>query len=107
MARAWALPWVPTPICRIEVVTAAISPSLSATNFLGISLLQLVHDAVFWDVMNSCASVDERIHSSSSNCFEDEQEATLFRQVSRRPLERDNVGPSETSASSAWHLRRR
>ena len=67
MARASAPPWVPTPICRIEVVRAAISPSLSAKqssrdvfsrelshlngpNFFGINLLLLVRDAVFWDV---------------------------------------------------------
>ena len=30
MAKASAPPWVPTPICRIEVVKAAISPSLGA-----------------------------------------------------------------------------
>ena len=56
----------------------------------------------------SCASVNERIHSSSSNCFEVgsffflqehelrvEEEAAFFQQVSRGPLDRENVRPSK------------
>ena len=66
MARASAPPWDPTPSCRIAVVRAAISPSLSqraaarrisaetphlnGPNFLGVNLLLAVHDAVLWDV---------------------------------------------------------
>ena len=67
MARASAPPWDPTPSCRIAVVKAAISPSLSArsrrethfrktsphlngSNFLEVDLLLLMQDAVFWDV---------------------------------------------------------
>ena len=34
MAKASAPPGVPTPICRIEVARAAISPSLSAKSRL-------------------------------------------------------------------------
>ena len=77
MARASAPPWVPTPICRIEVVRAAISPSLSArsrletyfrTNspvgmgrtFLGVGLLLLVRDAVFWDVSSDFVHFRQR-----------------------------------------------
>ena len=53
--------------------------------------------------VTSCASVSERIHSSSSNCFEVgsfsffkknqlrvEQESTFFGQVSCRPLDCEN-----------------
>ena len=63
MAKASA----PTPICRIEVVRAAISPSqraksrrhtffpqelshLNGPNFLGVNVLLVVRDAVFWDL---------------------------------------------------------
>ena len=110
----------PTPICRIDVVRAAISSSLSArsrreTYFRRNSPIRV--DRTFigstsrWSyvtlpsgmsVVTSCASVSERIHSSSSNCFvvgpfpflrknqlRVEQEAALFRQVSRGPLDRD------------------
>ena len=52
MAKASAPPGVPTPICRIEVVRATISPSLSVssrreTHF---RVLLITRDAVFWDV---------------------------------------------------------
>ena len=62
MARASAPPWDPTPICRIAVVRAAISPSLSAKsrppelshlngpNIFGVDLLLIIHDAAFRDV---------------------------------------------------------
>ena len=139
MARASAPPWDPTPNCRIDVVRAAIPPSLSAKsrretyfrkellhlngpNFLGVDLLLITHDAVFWDVgaVISCASVNDRIHSSSSNCFEDwvvlllqedelriEEESALFRQISCRPLDVENVELPKQSASSGRLLRRR
>ena len=59
--------WGTTPICRIEVVKASISPSLSAKSrretyfrkdshiykgrtFWGVDLLLVIQDAVFWDV---------------------------------------------------------
>ena len=67
MAKASAPPGVPTPICRIEVVKAAMSPSLSAKsrretyfrkelshlngpNFLGVNVLLVIRDAFIWDV---------------------------------------------------------
>ena len=66
MARASAPPWEPTPRCRIAAVRAAISPSLSAKSrletyfrttpsphldgldILGINVLLIIHDAVFY-----------------------------------------------------------
>ena len=87
MARGPAPPGVPTPICRIEIVRAAISPSLRAKSrretyfrknsptrtgrtFLGsTSCRSYVTLSSAMSVVASCASVSERIHSSSSNCF--------------------------------------
>ena len=81
-------PGVPTPICSIEVVKAASSQSLSArsrreTYFrknspIGMgrtfresaSRCSYVTLSSGTSVMTSCASVSERIHSSSLDCFE-------------------------------------
>ena len=77
-----------TPICRIEVVKAGISPSLSAKSrretyfrknfstrtgrtFLGpTSCCSYLTLSSGTSAVTSCASVSELIHSSSSNCFE-------------------------------------
>ena len=70
--------------------------NLNGTNFLGVDLFLLVRDTVSWDVS---------LESSSSNCFEVrhqlriEQEAALFRQVSRGPLDRENVKTPEQASS--------
>ena len=121
-----APPGVPTPICRFDVVRAAISSSLSARSrretyfrrnspirvdrtFIGsTSCWSYVTLSSGMSVVTSCASVSERIHSSSSNCFvvgplpfwrknqlRVEQEAALFQQVSRGPLDRDMSTPLE------------
>ena len=86
MVRASAPPWERTPSCRDAVVRAAIRPSLSAksrrgthfrTNsfwmgrtFLGsISCWLCVMRAWEMSAVSACASVRDRIHSSSSNIF--------------------------------------
>ena len=66
-------------------------------------------------VVTSCASVSERIHSSSSNCFVVgsfsvfrkhqwcvEQEAALFRQVSWHPLDCENVELPKRGRRLLW-----
>ena len=79
MAEASTPPWVPTPICRIEVVKAAISPPMSArcrreTHFLKklprLDWARLSWDADLWDVSSDFLRSRKRIHSSSSNCSE-------------------------------------
>ena len=76
MAKASAPPWEPTPSCRITVVRAAISPSLIARSRRETSagILPLEWAELFSGQplagQISCASVHERIHSSSSNFFE-------------------------------------
>ena len=40
---------------------------LNGQNFLGVNVLLVIRDDVFW--VSVAASVNERIHSSSSNCF--------------------------------------
>ena len=69
--------------------------------------------------MTSCASASERIHSSSSNCFEVgsfsffgnnscvfiEQEAALFRHVACSPLDRENIKTPEQPSPLTQLLR--
>ena len=128
MAKASAPPGIPTPICRIEVVRAAISPSLSAKSrretkfrknvgrtFFGVDVLLILRDAVFWDVSSDNLRFRQRadplvvvgllrgrvvvLLRERQLCVE--QEAALFRQVSCRPLVRENVELPELASPLA------
>ena len=85
------------------------SPTRTGRTFLGsTSCWSYVTLSSAMSVVASCASVSERIHSSSSNCFvvgsfffllehqlHVEQKATFFRKVSRGPIGRESVKTSE------------
>ena len=119
MARALAPSGVPSPICRIEVERAAISPSrdvfpqelshLNRPNFLEVDVLLVIRDAIFWDVSRGFLRFYQRadalvivellrsrvllLLSEHQLCIE--QEAALLGQVSDGPLDREAAKPPE------------
>ena len=133
MAKGSAPPRVPTPICRINVVRAPISltecqesprdvfpqelSNLNGPNFLGVNVLLVRRDALFWDVSRDFLRFRQRANPLvivamlrgrvffflQEHQLRVEQEAALFWQVSCRPLDCENVElpkPASPLASS-------
>ena len=74
---------------------------------VGVNLLLIIHDAVFWDVTR----LVERFRGWFLFLLQEselgiEEESALFRQVSRRPLNCENV-ESRTARNSEMKLRLR
>ena len=129
MARTEAPPGAPSSICRIDAVKAAMSPSLSAKsrrethlrknpsilvgpNFLGVNVLLIMHDAIFWDVGRGFLRYRQRADPFfvigllrgrvllllQEHQLRIEQEATLLQQVACRPLDCQNVKASKQAS---------